>query len=159
MLRNLHPYAVLTLFVIGFQVIGGLMGLFSPGNVDLWYDPLVKSPLNPPGVAFGIAWTILYFLLAVCLWMVWKLPDSQNRRIILTFFGIHMVMNWAWTPLFFSLHAVMSALVLLVALVITAIMLFKMIWPLDRRAAMLLLPYIAWLCFATHLNYYIWAHN
>lgn len=159
MLRNLHPLLVLVLFIAAFQAIGGLLGMITSGSMDPWYNDLIKSPLNPPGYVFGIAWTILYAFLAIALWFIWRAPESKQRSTILMIFAGHMVLNWAWTPVFFGMQAVFPALIMLIVILATAAILCKMMWPVDKRASLLFIPYMAWLTLATHLNFYIWQHN
>lgn len=157
--HKIHPLLMLLILILGFQAVGGALGMMTSGNMEPWYNGLVKSPLTPPGYAFGIAWTILYAFLAFSIWLIWKQPTSQKRTNILMLFAAHMILNWAWTPVFFAAHEASVAFALLVVILLTAIFLCKMMWNQDRRAALLLLPYIVWLCFASHLNHYIWIHN
>lgn len=150
----------LALFVAGFQLMGGLLGWLTAQDVGTWYANLEKSPLNPPDYAFGIAWTILYVMLALSAWRVWMQQDEpSSRKKILSLFGAHMALNWVWTPVFFTAHLTGPAFFIITALIVTALWLVRMIWPVDRPAAVLLAPYIGWLCFAAHLNFYIWQHN
>ncbi len=149
----------LAAFVLFFQIMGGLMGLVTSHDIDGWYRTLNRSPLNPPEAAFGIVWTILYLLLSLSLWKVWSAPASRQRVLILSLFVFHMLLNWAWTPVFFTLHAVLLALIVIAVMIATAAILGWMIRPLSRAAALVFAPYAAWLCFAAHLTYYIFAHN
>lgn len=151
--------ASLAVFIIALQIVGSGLGWLTSNDIDSWYQGLVKSPLNPPGYAFGIAWTILYVMLSVCVWLVWIKPASAARKNILILFAAHMVLNWAWTPVFFTANLVAPAFFLILVLIASALVLIRMILPLDRRAAILLIPYIGWLSFAAHLNFYIWQHN
>lgn len=150
----------LALFIAGFQLMGGMLGWLTAQDVDIWYAKLEKSPINPPGYAFGIAWTILYVMLAVAAWRIWIKPeDNPSRQKILSLFGAHMALNWIWTPVFFTAHLTAPAFFIIVALILTAFWLARLIWPVDRTGAVLLFPYIGWLCFAAHLNLYIWQNN
>lgn len=146
-------------FLVFFQIMGGLMGWLTSKDVDGWYKTLERSPLNPPEATFGIVWTALYLLLAFSAWKIWSMPESRQRSIILTLFGFHMLLNWAWTPVFFTLHAVLPALIVIAVMIVTAAMLGLMIRPLSRAAALVFVPYTAWLCFAAHLTHYILVHN
>lgn len=157
--RPLKKIIGLAVFVAGFQLVGGLLGWLTSQDVDTWYAGLDKSPLNPPGPAFGIAWTILYILLAVAAWRVWANENLPSRKTILTTFAAHMVLNWAWTPVFFTAHLIAPAFFLIVVLIVTALWLARRMWPHDRLAALLFVPYILWLTFAAHLNFYIWQNN
>ncbi len=143
-----------------FQAMGGLMGWITSQSVDDWYQGLARSPLNPPDVAFGIAWTILYFLLSVSFYLIWQSPKTKERSIALWLFFVHMVLNWAWSPLFFTAHELFASFALIVVMIVIAV--FMMVFyykKINRTAALLFIPYIAWLCLACHLSHYIWTHN
>lgn len=151
-------------FIIFFQLMGGIMAYLTAQGVEGWYQMLEKSPLNPPDWAFGAAWTALYVLLAVTAWLVWhkKTDDpaqNRNRAIALAVFTGHMGLNWAWTPVFFTFHWLLPAFLLILALIVTALWLARLIYKAQGPAAWLMLPYIGWLTFASHLAYYIWRHN
>jgi translocator protein len=145
--------------VVFFQAMGGLMGFITSKGIDGWYQGLVKSPLNPPDYVFGMVWTILYFALAVSFWLLWKKRDVPGVRAALVLFAVHIILNWSWSPVFFTLHAVLPALIIIGLMILTAVILVWRAWPVDRRAAVLLVPYIIWLIFAGHLTYFIFTNN
>lgn len=143
-----------------FQAMGGLMGWITSQSLDGWYQELARSPFNPPDYAFGIAWTILYFLLSVSFFLLWQSAKTKERSIALRLFFFHMVLNWAWSPLFFTAHQLFAAFALIVLLIVTAIFMMAFYYKkINRTAGLLFIPYILWLCLAGHLSYYIWAHN
>lgn len=146
-------------FIALFQIMGGLMGWVTSKEVDGWYKTLERSPLNPPEATFGIVWTALYLMLAFAAWKIWSMPESRQRSVILALFGFHMLLNWAWTPVFFTLHAVLASLIVIAVMIITAALLGWMIRKHSSAAALVFVPYTAWLCFAAHLTQYIYAHN
>jgi tryptophan-rich sensory protein len=140
--------------VPGIVLLGFLSGSAAgsgPGNP--WFDSLVKPAIYPPPAAFGIVWTILYVLMALALAMVVSARGAPGRGIAVAAFVVQLLLNLAWSPLFFGAHDITAALVLLavldVALLVTVV-LFRKVRPL---AALLLLPYLAWVLFATFLNY------
>ncbi len=157
--RTKRPLVSFPLVVAFFQAMGGLMGWITAQGVDVWYQTLQKSPLNPPDFVFRLAWTALYFALSVSFWLLWERPESKERTYLLLFFVSHMFLNWAWSPLFFMLHALGASFVLILVMIFTAAMLAWLLWPQDRRAALLFIPYIGWLLFAGHLAHYIWKNN
>lgn len=157
--RTRHPFVSFLVIAAFFQLMGGLMGWITTKGVDGWYQTLQRSPLNPPDAAFGIVWTILYFLLSVAFWLVWKKDDSPERTMVLRLFAGHMILNWLWSPVFFTAHAVLPAFALILVLIFTGAMLAWLIWPLDRKAAFVFLPYLGWLTLAGHLTHYIWQKN
>lgn len=157
--RTSYPVISFLCLAVFFQLTGGLMGWITARGVDGWYQTLIRSPLTPPDAAFGIVWSILYFLLSAAFWMVWKKAESAERTFALRLFAAHMVLNWLWSPLFFTAHALLLSFALILILIFTAAMLFWLILPLDRKAAFIFVPYISWLTFAGHLSHYILQKN
>jgi benzodiazapine receptor len=153
--RTQKPLVSFLIVFAIFQLVGGFLGWVSGPGMDGWYDSLVKSPLNPPGIVFGIVWPVLYGLLAYSFWTVWRKENLLDRNFVLRLFAAHMVLNWAWSPVFFIAHNIIAALVLLFILIFTASMLLWLIWPIDKKAAIVLVPYLGWLTFAGHLTHYI----
>jgi tryptophan-rich sensory protein len=140
--------------LIGFVAIalgsGTIVGrLTGPGE---WYDSIDKSPLNPPGPVFGIVWSVLYVLMGVAAYLVWEQP---GRVPAIAAWAVQLALNLAWTPIFFGLErpgwALAEIVVLLAAVVITIVMFRSR----SRLAAALLLPYAAWIGFATYLTIHI----
>lgn len=135
-------------------LLGFLSGYISgSGADDGWYAMLVKGPVTPPGWLFPIAWTILYVMIGFALAVVINARGAAWRWLAVGAFGLQLLLNLAWSPMFFGLHEVTAAfwliLLILAAAVLTTI-LFGQVRPL---AAWLMLPYLAWLGFAAALNY------
>lgn len=157
--RTKQPLVSFLCIIVFFQAMGGLMGWITAQGVDSWYQTLQRSPLNPPDFVFGIVWTGLYLLLGIAFWLVWQKPRTRARAIAMGLFLFHMILNWAWSPLFFAFHAVGASVLVILLMIFTAAMLLWLLWPLDRRAALVFVPYIGWLGFAGHLSHYIWKMN
>lgn len=157
--RTQNPLGSFLVIAAVFQAIGGFIGIMSGPGPDGWYDLLAKSPLTPPGAVFAIVWPCLYLLLSYAFWAVIRAPEPRDRSVILRLFCLHMILNWAWNPLFFLGHQLFASYLLILALIFTAAMLLWLIWPLRRSAALVFLPYLAWLTFAGHLAYFIWKNN
>jgi tryptophan-rich sensory protein len=139
--------------IVGIGLLTGKLSGSGYGND--WFDALLKPSLMPPGWLFGAAWTILYTLLGSALAIVWAAPSSSARLTGLTLFLFQLVLNFSWSPLFFGLHEVGLALIGLVAILIlstAAAIQFRRVRPI---AAWLMTPYLAWLGFATYLNFEI----
>jgi tryptophan-rich sensory protein len=130
--------------------------LFMPGE---WYAALNKPSWNPPSWLFGPVWTVLYTMMAVAAWLVWKRGGFAQQRLPLTAFLVQMVLNAAWSPLFFGAQqpalALVNILLLLAAIVWTMVEFFSV----HRIATALLAPYLAWVSFATVLNATLWWMN
>lgn len=153
-----HLFSLLA-FVIAFQLMGWAISQLTMPEVTTWYDTLKRSPLTPPDSVFGIVWSILYLLLAFAAWRVFTLKTMPFRSAVLTIFAVHMIVNWAWNPVFFLAHAIFPAFVMILFLIFTAAMLLYIIWPASRAAALIFLPYLCWLTFAGHLTQFIWLNN
>ncbi|MCT9095026.1 TspO/MBR family protein [Haloarchaeobius sp. HME9146] len=148
--------------ILGFVVLVNLVGgaaavIGGPGSE--WFAALEKPWFYPPSWAFGVVWTLLFSLLGVALYRVWRADESRDRTIALGAFVLQMVFNVAWTPAFFGLESPGIALGVIAALwvlVVGTIWAFRRV---DRTAAALLVPYLLWVSFATVLNYDIWRLN
>jgi tryptophan-rich sensory protein len=127
-------------------------------NVQGWYAEADKAFWTPPNIVFGPVWTVLYTLMSVAVWLVWREPASAARSRALGVYIAQLVLNAIWTPLFFGLYPVIGApalwIALAVILALDVMVLITMLrfWPVRRAAAVLLIPYWAWVLYATTLN-------
>ncbi len=140
--------------VPGIVALGFLSGVVaSSGPHNAWFAALVKPAIYPPPATFGIVWTVLYVMMGVALTMIVTAWGAPGRRAAIACFLVQLLMNLAWSPLFFAAHRIAAALALLILLdlaVITCIVLFARV---RVAAAALLVPYLAWGLFATVLNW------
>ena len=140
--------------VPGIVGLGLLMGLVSnSGYGNPWYDRLVTPAFQPPGWAFGAVWTALYTMMGVALAAVLDEAPSDRRRDALWLFGGQLLINFAWSPVFFRLHMIDVALVVILAMLLLATATANLFRRLRPVAGWLMLPYLAWLCLAAALNY------
>lgn len=123
-----------------------------------WYATIHKPAWTPPNALFGPVWTVLYVLLGVAAWRVWRRTGCRDRTA-LALYGTQWVLNGLWTPLFFALHRVGAALLDIVLLDVAVLALLVAYARRDRPAAGLLAPYLLWILFATALNMAIWRLN
>ncbi len=142
------------------QLIGMLGAVFTFSALSLWYEPLVKPALNPPAWIFGPVWTVLYMLMGVAAFLVWKKGYALlHVKIALVLFIIQLALNALWSVLFFGLHnpgmAFAEIIMLWIAILFTLLHFYK----ISRTAAYLLIPYILWVSFAGYLSYSIWVIN
>ena len=130
--------------------------LFRPGE---WYERLAKPSWRPPNWLFAPVWTILYLTIAVSGWLVWREAGFTGAILPLAIYALQLVLNAAWTPLFFGLHRPDLGFldILLVWLSIAATI--ALFYPIHAGAALLLLPYLAWVTFAAALNFAVWRLN
>jgi len=130
-------------------------GASGSGATGSWYVALEKPALQPPGIAFPIAWTILYALMGIALAMIITARGARRRGLAIGLFAAQLAVNLTWSPVFFGLHRVTIALgilVLMFVLTVATVAAFRKVRP---RAALLMLPYVAWIMFAGYLNWEI----
>jgi tryptophan-rich sensory protein len=147
-------WAMVTVPAIVF--LGFLSGrLANSGYANRWFAALAKPELMPPGWAFGLAWTILYILMALAFAIVLHARGARGRGAAIATFLVQLALNLVWSPLFFRAHQVGQALVLILVLSLLVAVTTALFWRIRRFAGVLLLPYLCWLAFATYLNYEI----
>lgn len=121
-------------------------------NLAPWYAGLEKPWFNPPNLAFPIAWSILFALMAIALWRVIMLSEGAERRKALVAFGVQLVFNIGWSLCFFAAQSPLLGLIEVIPFWLTIIWTITMFRPIDGVAAALLYPYAAWVAFAGVLN-------
>lgn len=143
----------LILCVLVVMVLGASGGFVTVKSIPGWYAGLEKPPGTPPNTVFGPVWSVLYLMIGVSLSRVWHFaPAGPEKRRALIRFAIQLVLNLAWSPVFFGAHLVAVALVVIVALWVMILLTILAFKPLDRTAAWLLAPYLGWVSYATYLN-------
>ncbi|MGF1626424.1 MAG: TspO/MBR family protein [Alphaproteobacteria bacterium] len=154
--RGLIALAVSLAAVLAVSVVGGLV---TADAVAVWYPTLRKPSYNPPDWVFGPVWTVLYVMMAVAAWRVWRRTGLVGGRVALGLYAGQLALNLGWSLLFFGARQVGLALaeivLLFIAILATAIVFSR----IDRLAAALLLPYLLWVAFAALLNAAIWSLN
>lgn len=142
--------------------VGVCFGVAASGSFfppDEWYANLIRPSFAPPNWLFGPVWTVLYLMMSVAAWLVWKASGFSKSRAALATFGVQLLLNATWSALFFGLHrpdlALLEIVILWAAIALTIVRFRQH----SRRAAMLLVPYLAWVSFATVLNYGFWSLN
>jgi tryptophan-rich sensory protein len=140
----------------------GLIGSLTMfrGDFDAWYPTLVKPAFTPPSWVFGPVWTTLYLLMGIAAFLVWqKGLRLRAVRVALAWFLVQLVLNALWSPVFFGLHRIGWALVVIVLLWAAIVVTIRHFACVSRVAALLLVPYLLWVSFATVLNAAIWWLN
>lgn len=149
----LAAFAGATLFV---YVVSGLVTASSVGG---WYQTLNKPSFNPPDWVFAPVWSALYVMIAAAGWMAWRRARNHQRRRVVTAWGLQLALNFLWSMLFFGLQWVGITLINIVLLWAAILWTIVVFWPVQRLAAVLLIPYAAWVAFAIALNGAIWWLN
>jgi translocator protein len=131
-------------------------GLFPPGE---WYAGLTKPALTPPGWVFGPVWTLLYLMMGVSSYLVLGRTSVPGSRAALAIFGLQLLLNGLWSYLFFGLERPGLALVEILLLWLSILASTLLFWRLRPAAGALLVPYLAWVSFASWLNFGLWRLN
>lgn len=146
-------------WILAFQIIGYFIGTITQVDIATWYPTLHKSSLTPPPIVFPIVWSILYAMIAVSGWSLWQHRNHPRAKTALAFYSAQMVLNWAWSPLFFYFHFIALSfycIILITVLTLITILLTKNRFKLS---SIMLIPYFVWLIFASYLNGIIWMFN
>ena len=146
------------IFAMFLSFLPGIIGIVvtpidTGGN--LWYNTLNNSALTPAGWVFSAVWTLLYFLLGLALFLIMQKSNTNGRYSKINsyvLFGINMVFNALWSYAFFGAHAPETALIILTAMIVTAIFMARSFFRISKSAFWLTIPYIVWLMFAFYLN-------
>lgn len=153
-----RDYAGLAAFLLLVAVVSAAGGWATSSSVGTWYPGLVKPSFNPPAWLFGPVWTVLYAMIAVAGWRLWR-RGGPASRLALTAWGVQLLLNLVWSFLFFGGRMIGAALVEIVVLLAAIAATIVLAWRVERAAAWLLVPYLAWVSFATLLNAALWRLN
>jgi len=158
-----RPRLSLVLAILAVELVGVSGAIFTAQGLASWYGTLQRPALAPPNWVFGPVWTTLFALMGVAVWLVWRQLSSsraeRRARVALAAFAVHFVANLGWSAAFFGLQSVnlgLAVIVVLLALILLTMWAFDRV---DRRAAILLVPYLLWTTFAAYLNYQFWVLN
>lgn len=155
MVRFHHPLALVGWILICFAAAG--TGVFV--STDGWYAGLIKPSWNPPAWIFAPVWSVLYLIMAVAAWLVWREGGWKRQWPVLSLFLLQLLLNALWTPVFFGWHRPDLAFALILALGVVLKMTIFFFLRVKKMAGFLLLPYSAWVSFAAVLNFAIWRLN
>lgn len=131
---------------------GAIGSLATFPSIPMWYAGLVKPAFVPPNWIFGPVWTLLYVVMGVSLYLVWIQKSKQSKKLAFAFFGAQLVLNTAWSVVFFGLHQPVAAIVAIGALLLAILLTMVQFWRFSKKAAYLLVPYVLWVCFASALT-------
>lgn len=137
--------------IISFSA-AALGGLATTPSIPTWYASLEKPFFNPPNWVFGPVWTVLYTFIGVSLYLVWIKQTPGSKELACGVFGLQMALNALWSIVFFGLHLPWLGLVVIISLDIIVLYMIKVFRTHSKLASNLLLPYFAWITFATVLN-------
>ena len=141
------------IFILICLAVGGIGSIFTSSSVSTWYTTLNQPSFNPPNWVFAPVWNILFILMGYAWYLIWQSKKTKQRRIAILIFILQLLLNILWSALFFGarnpLYALIEIFILWIVICITIIA----FWKINKTAGILLLPYIAWVTFATILNF------
>jgi tryptophan-rich sensory protein len=147
-------------FLISAQLAGLVGSIFTAQSVDTWYVTLNKPVFNPPNWLFGPVWICLYLFMGIAAYLVWKKgADKKKARKAVGFYFIHLLLNAAWSVIFFGLRDPFLAFITIIILWIMILIVMGKFSKFSDAAFYLMIPYILWVTFAGVLNYFIWKLN
>jgi benzodiazapine receptor len=137
--------------------VAGAGGAVTATSVGDWYPTLAKPAFNPPDWVFGPVWTVLYAMIALAGWRVWRLRGAREPALLA--WALQLGLNLSWSFVFFGARLIGAALIEIVVLLVAIGVTARLFWRIDRGAALLLAPYAAWVGYATLLNAALWRLN
>ena len=144
-------------FILVTLLVGAAASAFTAPQIPIWYVHLVHPGFAPPNWVFAPVWTTLYVMMAVAAWRVWRVSGLRSKEMAA--YVMQLALNFAWSAIFFAAHqiglALIEILLLVLAIAVTAGLFFRR----DTLAGALLLPYLAWACFAAFLTHAFWVLN
>jgi benzodiazapine receptor len=153
---SLRDVPALLVSIVVCELAGIVPSFLTANDVATWYTTLQKPGFTPPSWLFGPVWTTLYLLMGIALYLVWRRGDN---RFALAIFAVQLVLNAGWTLVFFGMRWPAGGLAVILALLVAIVATMVAFVRIDRRAAILLVPYLCWVGFATLLNYELWRLN
>jgi tryptophan-rich sensory protein len=155
-MKTENQWLMLVGFVVASFAVAALGGVTTAGSVRDWYPTLVKPMWTPPSWIFGPVWTALYAMMAVAAWLVWRRAGWCGA---LVWFAAQLALNATWSPVYFGMHRIGLALVNIVMLWLAIAGTTVAFWRVSPVAGWLFVPCLAWVSFATALNFAIWQLN
>jgi len=133
-------------------VLGIIVGMFTSQSVPDWYSTLNRPSFNPPNWIFGPVWTILYILMGISFFVIWKQEASKARTLAISIFFLQLLLNFAWSFIFFYFNMIGLALVEIVLLWFSNMFMLVLFYKIKPMASYINIPYLLWVTFATVLN-------
>jgi len=142
------------------QAAGIFGSLLTFNAIQTWYITLKKPEFVPPGSLIGMIWIVIYSLMAISLFLIWsKGLKSEEHKFAIKVFGVQLLLNALWSPIFFNLRSPFFAFLIIIALWIAIAATIYLFYKISRMASYILIPYILWVTFAAYLNFIIWQLN
>ena len=154
--KTWSPYIISALIAL---TVGGLSGLLSMAGMEAYSTSVMKPALTPPGWLFGVVWSILYALMGIGAAKIWMSSESTAKNRGLNLYVAQLIVNFFWSLIFFNAQAFGFAFVWLLLLWVLVLLMIVHFYKVDKKAAVLQIPYLLWLTFAAYLNLGVWIMN
>lgn len=146
--------------IIICQLAGVIGSFFTSPKIDTWYAELSKPFFNPPSSVFAPVWTIIFILMGISVYLVWRRGiDYPGVRPAMIIFSLHLVLNVAWSAVFFGAESLIGGFVVIIFLWFSIFVTMIRFYDISKKAGLLFIPYILWVTFAAILNLWIWYLN
>lgn len=156
----MNIYIKLIICILICLSIGGISGYITANEIPAWYSTLNKPSFNPPNWIFTPVWTLLYILMGISLWLIWKSDVSSTiKNTAIFIFAIQLILNFFWSIIFFSFHQLGFSLIEIALFWIFILLSIFKFYPISTTATYLLIPYLLWVSFASVLNFALWKLN
>jgi benzodiazapine receptor len=139
-------------------IIGGVSGYYTASNIQSWYITLIKPSFNPPNYLFGPVWTTLYIIMGISFYMIWS-STKINKNKLIGIYLFQLILNFLWSFIFFKYHAIGIAALEIVVLWLSILTMIIMFYKNNKWAALINIPYLLWVSFASVLNISIYLLN
>ncbi len=149
----------LTLCITIPLLIGAISGIATASSIDTWYVELTKPTFNPPNYLFGPVWTCLYILMGISFYMILQSPKTELRKKAIIIFYTQLFLNFCWSFLFFKFQLLGLAFIEIIFIWVSIVMMIILYFEINKTAALLQIPYLLWVSFASILNGSIWFLN
>ena len=155
-MKSIRKFAASLAVCFGAGAVGGL---FTATSVNSWFSQLSRPEFAPPNWVLAPVWNILYLLMAVSLYFVWSSDGQKTKKLALLAFAFQLVLNIAWSAVFFGLRSPVGGFVVILVLIAAILWNLFLFGLISRKSALLLLPYLGWVGFAGYLNFGYWILN
>lgn len=150
---------LILIWIMVFECVGAIFGILTQNNIHPWYSSLNKSILTPPPIIFSIVWPVLYAIIAYVGFRLWEGRKKSGIKSLFTLYLIQLLLNWAWTPLFFQLHWIGTSYIVIITLTIVTFVITIKLANYFKNLSYLFFVYFLWLIFASYLNGIIYFTN
>ena len=157
-----NKYKSFIVIILLTYLISVPAGLITSKNVLSWYADITRPSFSPPNWVFGPVWTFLYFTMSAAVWNVWNKVKENNKSLgikIISIYFFHLLVGASWSFVFFGLHQIFLGFVVIIIIISFILYLMKQYWQISKISTFIMIPYLAWSCYALVLNFSIWKLN